>query len=81
MQFIIKDYGSLCYLSIGSNCPLCAKKIYLASISTIFRLDFGYNNMFFVVHVFQYKRVHTTGVTSGAGTAYPSGAPDFTSGF
>ena len=50
---------AICYLSIGSNCPLCAKKIYLASISTIFRLDFGYNNMFFVVHVFQYKRVQS----------------------
>jgi len=26
-------------------------------------------------------RVNTTGVTSGAGTAYPSGAPEFTPGF
>jgi hypothetical protein len=26
-------------------------------------------------------RINTTGTTSGAGTAYPSGAPEFTPGF
>ena len=27
------------------------------------------------------NQINTTGVTSGAGTAYPSGAPEFTPGF
>ena len=26
-------------------------------------------------------KINTAGVTSGAGTAYPSGAPEFTPGF
>ena len=29
----------------------------------------------------QVYKINTTGATSGAGTAYPSGAPEFTPGF
>ena len=28
-----------------------------------------------------FRKINTSGVTSGAGTAYPSGAPEFTPGF
>jgi hypothetical protein len=37
--------------------------------------------MFFVVFVFLFRMKSTTGATSGAGTAYPSGAPKFTPSF
>jgi len=41
---------------------------------------FGYLSSFMTYHrVCNY--INTTGVTSGAGTAYPSGAPGFTPGF
>ena len=32
-------------------------------------------------HTYTPTTLNTTGVTSGAGTAYPSGAPEFTPGF
>jgi hypothetical protein len=52
------------------NVEMIKLTIYL----NVFLLSVRYNNRVC-------NQINTTGATSGAGTAYPSGAPEFTPGF